>query len=141
MTDEQTDYRLDRTGQPPLAFVGEFIAGAYGEDLLDERRKNPRWHDLELYRTQGGRYVLHVRYRTEWKDEVGYDEVAVVEGPGDVVAVLKNWEPTACVAGYPPGPTFERRQERLLAEVRARFDRCVSDLFGQLGPEFTERID
>lgn len=141
MTDELTDYRLDRTGKLPLSFKGEHLAGVAGEDYLDERRKNPRWHDVDLYRTGAGRYVLHVRYRTEWKDEVGFDEAAVLEGPGDVAALLNGMDPTGHVQGFPPGPQFEAHQRRLLAEVRARFDRGVVDLFAQLGPEFSERIE
>lgn len=141
MTSELQDYRLDRTGRPPLSFKGEFLAGAYGEEYIDERRKNPRWHDLELYRTVGGRYVLHVRYGTTWKDEVGHDEAVVVESPADLVGVLGGWDPTAVVRGYPPGAQFEEKQRYLLAEVRQRFDRVVSDLFAQLGPEFSERVE
>ena len=112
-----------------------------GEDYLDERGRNPRWHDLELYRTAGGRYVLYVRYTSEWDREVGFDEVAVAERPRDVAEVLRNWEPTAPVRGYPDGPQFVRKQELLLADVRARFGRCVSDLFAQLGPEYAEHVD
>lgn len=141
MTDELQSYRLDRTGKPPLAFEGEFIAGAYGEEMLDEKRRNPRWHDLELYRTRSGRYVLSVRYASTWKEEVGFDEVVVVDSPEDVKGELARWDPLAPVAGYPPGEQFAAKQERLLADVRARFDRTVSELFSQLGPEFAERID
>lgn len=141
MTEELTDYRLDRTGRLPLSFKGEHLAGISGEEFLDPRRKNPRWHDIDLYRTVGGSYVLHVQHRTEWKDEVGHSEAIVLSGPGDVAGALQGWDPTAAVQGYPPRPDFEEKQRRILAEVRARFERCVSELFAQLGPEFSERIE
>lgn len=141
MTDELTDYRLDRTGRLPLAFRGEHLAGVDGEDFLDDQRKNPRWHTLDLYRTQGGKYVLHVRYFTGWKEEVGHDEAAILDGPGEVAAELHGMDPTAHVAGFPEGPQFEKKQKRLLEAIRSRFDSCVSELFAQLGPEFSERVE
>lgn len=141
MTSELQHYRLDRTGRPPLAFEGEFLARADGEEYLDQRGRNPRWHDISLYRTGAGRYVLHVRYFAEWKDEVGYDEALVLDGPGGVVAALRDLDPVAHVAGYPPGEQFQKKQARLLHDVKVRFDRCVSDLFAQLGPEFAERVE
>ena len=141
MTSELQHYRLDRTGRPPLEFEGEFLSDGQGYGFVDERGRNPRWHDLELYRTKSGKYVLGVRYTTEWKDEIGHDEVFVLDGPEDVKAALRDMDPTEHVAGFPDAPQWVKKQARLLHDVRVRFARTVSDLFSGLGPEFSERVE
>lgn len=147
MTGELQTYSLDRTGGPPLAFEGEFLAGAYGSDYIGEkaRGRNPRWHDLEVYRLKDITHVLHIRYRTEWEDragdgEVGFDEARHFTSPEALVEYLREYDPTARVEGYPDGARFARKQRRLLGEIGARYDACVGDLLGQLGPDFAERI-
>ena len=141
MTGELQAYTLDRTGRPPLAFEGEFLAGAYGDAYVRDPERG-RWHDLELYRSRNGIYVIHIRYRSNWKEEVGFDEALTFPCPPDLVTVLGAWDPAAHLVGYPEGVEhWEKKQERLRGEIRARFARCVSDLFAQLGPEFAERVE
>lgn len=142
MTSELQDYCLPRTGAPSLSFRGELLAEVQGEEFLEPRGRNPRWHDLELYRTAGGRHVLYVRYRTDWPGEVGHDLAMVLESPQNVAEALRSLDPTEHVRGYPEGiQDRERKQRVLLADLRTRFDRCVGDLFAQAGPEFSERVE
>jgi len=138
--DETTDHSLPRTGQVPLAFRGALLAAASGEGYADDP-KDPRWHEVAVYRTAGGAYVGHVRYRSNYKGEVDHDECFICESARDIADTLGDIEPAAAVRGFPPYPHLAQRQQRLLDDVRARYDATLSDLFGRLGTEFSERVE
>lgn len=146
MTDELVHHSLPRTGAPNLAFEGELLARALGEEHLPAGRRNPRWHDLSLYRTRGGKYVLFISLISDWQRRDGTIEPAhhvatVLESEVAVREAVRAHDPATGLEGFPPDPQFEARQRRVLEDIALRFDRCVSDLFGQLGPEFSERIE
>jgi hypothetical protein len=146
MTEELTHYSLPRTGAPNLSFEGELLAQVQGEEHLPPNRRNPRWHDLSLYRTRGRKYVLFVSLISDWERRDGTFEPAhhvalVLESPDAVRAALAAHDPATGVEGFPPDPQFAKRQQKILDDIRTRYGRCVSDLFGQLGSEFSETVD
>jgi hypothetical protein len=146
MNDELTRYSLPRTGAPNLAFDGELLAQVVGDAYLPAGRRNPRWHDLSLYRTRGGKYVLFISLISDWERrdrtlEPEHHVATVLDSEAAVRRALETHDPATGIEGFPPDSQFASRQEKLLDDVRARYGRCVSDLFGQLGPEFSEVVD
>lgn len=114
------NFTVTRTGRAPLVFVGELIAEVEGDG-------DKRWHDLRLYRTQGGAYVAHVEYRTRWEGEIETSAAEACDSPEDVERFFLDYDPTAHVLGYPPtGPQMQVKQDRLLRELRLRYDDQVS---------------
>ncbi len=56
---------LERSGQPALEFTGELVAGVTSNPHDDK----DRWTELQLYKTNSGRYVMHVLGQTVLPDE------------------------------------------------------------------------
>lgn len=125
---------LPRSGRAPLRFAGEEIAVSDGERQAACNQN--RWHELAVYRTDAGGYVVRVAYRTRWQGELDRDAAFVCAAAGDVVAALRAYDPTGPVRGFPPGSTYAERQERLLADLRARYEEQVSEVLAS--EEFTE---
>lgn len=131
------EFLLDRDGDAPLAFAGEVVAEAWsGHTDVDLRH-----HDLRLYRTRGGQYVLETVFVSRHRGE-GARRTAVICGDAAAVRAAVRAHPTCPPGvGYPPGPAYEDRQRRMAADLAARYARAVTELFAPLGPEFAERID
>lgn len=129
-------YRLERTGERWLVFEGELIAQSDGQWAAGKEQN--RWHDLRLYRTAGGRYVVHVIYRTKWEGELDYSwaEIATVDEFADV---LRSYEPAINVQGFPDRPQYTTRQAALLAWIRRRYGAQVVDLLRDITP-LDERV-
>lgn len=129
--------RLTRTGDAPLAFSGRILANVSGKrpgegDL-------PRWHDVTIYETAGGQYVVAIAYRTTWKGEIGRDTLAVVTGRSELRDALKRHDPVAHVQVLPPGPQFAERQARMVAMVRQQWDGLVEMALTEVDVE--ERVE
>lgn len=127
-------HTLARTGQAPLKFTGELLKES------DDERHNNRWHELAVYRTTGGRYVVRIAYRTLWQGELARYAAEVVGGPDGVSRVLRNYDPCGPVTGYPLGAAYAERQARLMADIRNRYNAQVSELLAS-APEFAEEIE
>ena len=114
-TDEPSEsVRLTRTGDAPLSFSGRILADVSGKRLGDGDAS--RWHDLAIYETAGGQYVVAIAYRTTWKGERGRDTLAVVVDRNELRDALKRYEPAVAVQGLPPGSQFTERQARLMRQ-------------------------
>jgi crotonobetainyl-CoA:carnitine CoA-transferase CaiB-like acyl-CoA transferase len=129
---------LQRTGLAPLRFRGELLARSEGR--IQNGRDHNRWHDLRVYRTAGGTFVVAIGYRTQWQGESDHDQAETCPEPGDVVTVLTTYDPTGPVTGYPAGDAYAEKQARLLADVRRRFEVQVSEILAA-NPAFAEVID
>jgi hypothetical protein len=130
---------LTRTGQPPLDFTGELVAESNGRVVAN--REQNRWHDLRLYRTAGGQYVLDITYRTEWVGEVSHHWAEIVEPDTDyLTTLLAGIDPCEHLQGFPDHPDFAHRQAKLEAWLRRRFEAQVSELIAQV-PDLHEHID
>lgn len=128
---------LPRTGLAPLKFRGELVAWSDGS--RQGGREQNRWHELAVYRTAGGKFVVSVEYHTRWQGEQGHEVAAVVDGPADVVRKLAEYDPAEDVQGYPPGPAYADKQARLVADVTRRYKAQVSEVLA--GEEFAEEVD
>lgn len=126
-------YTLERTGDRPLVVEGDRIA--------EESSRSPkgwgraRWHEIAVYRTGAGRYVAHVVYRTQWEGEVEYAEAIVCDSAAELAAELRAYDPTAHVLGYPVGKQFAERQERLLRDLRLRYEAAMGRALRDVEPE------
>ena len=107
--------RLTRTGDAPLAFSGRILADVSGKRIGEGAV--PRWHDLAIYETAAGQYVVTIGYRTTAKDEMGRDTLAVVVDRHELRDALKRYDPVAHVQGFPP---------RLLAMMRRQWDGLIA---------------
>jgi len=133
---------LARTGDAPLEFRGrpltdQFTSRQHGNGGPGQNR----WHEARIWRTDGGRLVVWVGYRTIWQGERDRDTVEVTGTPDDVARVLRDYDVVEDVAGYPASEVYAERQERLLAAIRHGYDELVGQLLSAAGQEFIQRID
>lgn len=132
-------YKLDRAGEPPLVFTGQIIAESKGKWAAGKEQN--RWHDLCLYRTQGGKYVLEIYYQTHWEGELGHRTAFEVSGAEELTDVLRVYAPAQYVQGFPDHPQYEQKQHNLVSWIVRRYESQVSELLGQVADEFGEKID
>jgi hypothetical protein len=131
-------YILERTGMPPIRVYGEELARAADEGTGGI---NKRQHALSLIRSEGGRLLLQVVYRSDWRNDLSHDDVLEADTVAGLADLLEDYDPAECVKGFPPNPDYAEKQAVLLAEVRQRFGRLVTELFRHAGDEFAERIE
>lgn len=131
------EFTLPRSGRAPLRFRGELLAESDGERQAG--REQSRWHELAVYRTDGGVFVVRIAYRTRWEGELHRDEAEAATA-AEVAAVLRHYNPAAPVQGYPPGDAYAERQARLVANVRRRYESQVSEILAA-DPAFAEEVD
>ena len=132
-----TIYKLQRTGKPMLRFEGELLFDT------NEGWKNDstRWHNLRLYRTKAGGYVLCIIYCSRYRGEsAGHHLAEVCETPAEVIKHLYAYRVEDHIQGYPEGPQFHDRQRRLIADVRRQFDDQLTELL-MSDETFTERVE
>ena len=126
---------LHRSGTMPLRFTGELLAESKGRN--PKIRGRQRWYDLAVYRTQAGKFVASICFRSDF-GEPGSDEAAVLEDASAVSSMLQACDPLAPVQGYPPEARFAEKQERMLQDMRLRFEQQVSAVLAS--PEFAEVV-
>jgi hypothetical protein len=93
-----------------------------------------------LYRTQNGRAVLHIQYKSSWEGEAESSTVVMFEGfpVAQIETALMQYDPVEHLIGYPPGEAHAEKQERLVADLRQRYRALVSEVLN--GETFAENI-
>ena len=129
-------FTIPRTGDRALAFSGDELAST--DTRSHEGFGQSRWHELTLYQTDGGRYVLAVSYRTQWQGEIPVDWAWTAETADEAADLLRSHDPLSGVMGFPPGPQYQGRQDRLYTDLRMRYDAAVSEILDAVGPEEVE---
>jgi hypothetical protein len=138
-TQEEGDaITLTRTGQAPLRFTGELLEESDGH--IQGGKDHNRWHELAVYRTNGGSYVVRIAYKTIWQGELDREMAEIVGKPEAVAEVLRDYDPTSHVQGYPPGEHYAAKQARTLDDIRRRYDAQVSEILAS-APEFAEVVE
>lgn len=142
MATETKTVHLLRSGDAPLWLEDcEVIAEVDGQGVSGE--EHTRWHNVKIYRLVSleaaeavaagsewdpvdDTYALAIEYHSTWKGEVShfYADCMPLE---DVIKLLKVYDPTACVKGYPVHPTYVKRQQALLQDVKLRYEACVTE--------------
>lgn len=118
-------YKLTRTGNAPLVFDGEIIAESNGR--VASGKEQNRWHDLRLYRTTGGNYVLEIAYISQWEGELG-TSVAIQVSKESVLEELQMHDPIEYLQGFPRHEQYAEKQANLERWIVARYRAQVSDL-------------
>jgi len=133
------EYTVSRTGDAPLKFKGEMVASADGK-WFNGKDQN-RWHEITIFRTAGGKYVLSIEYRTQWQGEADAHDVEVCDDIEKVVDFLRFHDPLEHLAGYPRGVQgFEEKQAALEESLRRRWDALLTEVLGEI-PEAAETIE
>ncbi len=131
-------YTLQRTGDRPLSFTGELIAGVGGR--VHSGQEQNRWHEIRIYSTAGGSYVLEVTYQTTWRGEDGHDYAEAHPDIEALIADLRAVDPLEHLRGYPLGDNFAAKQARLERELTLRWQTLVGEILSEiLGTE--EHVD
>ncbi len=89
MTEETKQFTVTRDGKKDLSFTGVHIAVA--SDHEHQGPQNTRWSEIDIYRTDSGKYVVAQVYRTRWQGEEDSHRADVCESPADVLELL-SWE-------------------------------------------------
>lgn len=129
---QQGHFVLPRYGNSPLRFYGTKLASECGDDA------ELRWYTIDVYQTQGGKYVVHVVFHTNWRGESDHDWVAVVDDAHGVAEALRKYDVLPPGRGYPPG--YEEKQQHLRAILQRDFDDLATDLLESQGV-FAEEIE
>lgn len=119
---------IERTGQSSLAVDGEVIASAEtsGPDVI-------RWHEIQVIRSRGGRYVVAIRYEARWKNEPSHATAEICNDLAGVEKVLTTYDPLEWYIGYPPGVQFESKQKAAMRELSMRFNVAVGKVLQSAG--------
>ncbi|MHC1697765.1 MAG: hypothetical protein AB9919_06855 [Geobacteraceae bacterium] len=124
---------LPRTGDRPLQFQGQEIASS-DTRMISGQQAN-RWHELSLYQTEVGKYVIAIGYRTQWQGELEHDSAIVCGDQASFAEELKQIDPLAHLVGFPPGPQYAEKQARIERDITARFAAAVTEVLMCLDPE------
>lgn len=124
------EIKLTRTGKPPLAFTGEPVA-----ESSSKQHNGPlqnRWHEVAIYRTESGRFVASVTFRSIWQGEHANYTAEHAATPAELVAVLSEYDPLDGWEGYPDNPHFAERQARTQAAISDGYKRALSSVFADI---------
>lgn len=134
------EFTVPRSGTSHLVFNGERIAFADGRDQWPPTKSHPpnRYHTIALYRTESGRYVVHIAFRCNPEYDDPWDEAEVFDDPSEVVEYLNDFNPTEGIRGW-PSEKHATQHQRLITALTNNFEILVSQvLAGQA--EFAERV-
>jgi hypothetical protein len=122
---------LNRTGDRQLQFTGEEIATATTRET--EGYCENRWWELTLYRTDSGRLVGSVAYRTSWRGEHDTDTAYVCDTAQELAETLKKHPFDHSVRGFPPNKSD--KQARLMASLSACWEHGLTTVLATIEPE------
>jgi hypothetical protein len=80
------EYRLRRTGNVDLVFVGTLLAEQDTRDTPDQAR----WAELRVWRTDSGKYVVQRLGRSTLPGEVDKITTRIVNTPAEVAPAMRS---------------------------------------------------
>ena len=89
MTEETKHFTVTRDGKKDLTFAGVLIGS--GSDHEHQGPQNSRWSEIDIYRTDSGKYIVAQVYRTRWQGEEDSHRAEVCESAAAVLELLE-WE-------------------------------------------------
>lgn len=128
-----SEFMLDRHGLPPLKFTGDLIADESSRSNNGPRQN--RWHDLSLYITTGGKFVVQIMFCTLWQGEEDRSIVYVADDQQSLIdAMTAKYDPCSGWTGHPLGVADAERKNALLADsIVGGYRQAVSNLFAGAG--------
>jgi hypothetical protein len=127
-----TDWRewtLDRGMQPPVSFIGEFLVcndGIGGTSLWNSLVGGGRWHAISVFRTQEGRHVVYICYRSKVKGELENREVFWCDNACDIPTVLNQYQEVAMPVIAERLLIAPDKRQRAALDILARYQRQVA---------------
>jgi|AACY02.16.fsa_nt_gi hypothetical protein len=123
-------YTVIRTGEMPLQFEGELL----WEETSKERPEDSRWHELRLYRTENGKYVVEILSVSTYRHEGQTSSANVFDTLKAACREFLDFPPFCCFKGYPPWSDRQEDQAKLEDWVCRRYREAASRLVDRLGP-------
>ncbi len=117
---------LDRTGLPPIRFVGALLATASGQFVgtLPDKPNND-WFEVSIHRYEGEGFIVAVTYRRTFKGVT--EEERIAERTGNPAQWLTQFneegEPLDMIIGERANP---RDQAKLEDKLQRQFEALVS---------------
>jgi hypothetical protein len=133
-----SEYVLSRSGTAPLKFNGELLSSANCEYVGGQQQN--RYHEIDIYRTASGKYVLAINYHTRWQGEHGTHDVTTHEDINGVISQLTRTNPIGTLIGFPLGNQYIEKQMRLEDALRANWNALVTEVLEDV-PEAAESIE
>lgn len=134
-------FTLQRTGARPLQFRGDVLAAADSRALARDPRDVNRWHELAVYRTEGGRFVLAIEFHSRY----GEGPIFTAETFDSLIGVaerLAGWNPVPAGVGFPAGDHYRDKQAKLEARLDFEFRAAATSLWAGIhGADAVELID
>lgn len=139
---EMKEWTLDRGLQPPVTFIGVLAAhqdGTGGRSLWQSLVGGGRWHSLSVFRTQEGRWVVYITYRTNVKGELGNREVFWCDHPSDLPAIFAQYQQVAFPVLASRMTGDPEAVKRYAVELMSRYQRQVATILAAI-PAATVKI-
>ncbi len=93
---ETKRYTIRRDGKKDFVFTGVKLGSS--SDYENQGPQNSRWHEIEMYKTNAGKYVVAQCYVTCWQGEEDSRRADVCESAAEVLELL-SWEDEESNAG------------------------------------------
>ena len=129
------EWTLDRGMQPPVTFIGEFITshdGVSGTSLWNSLVGGGRWHVLSIFRTQEGRHVVYISYRSKVKGELENREVFWCDNASDVPTVLNQSQEVAMPVIAERLLIAPDKRQRAALDILSRYQRQVATILSAI---------
>jgi len=123
-----TQHTIPRSSQSSLTFEGEQIAAQKSPaHRRAEKKATCTWFECEVFRTKGGKFVVHVGYRWQGKltREINSDHARVFDELIEAMEYLDDFDPLECITGFPSGERYEKQQQELESDVSTDWNLLV----------------
>lgn len=131
-------YTLPRTGAAPLRFAGDLLADVSTHN--GDRGRFQRWHEIAVYQTEAGKFVLWIGYQSDFEQGRDVQTATVCDSPDAVRLALAEHDPLARFIGYSSGRQFDERQDRVKRELQLAWENAVRDLLVTAADIFAEEV-
>ena len=132
------EYTVPRFDEAPLAFEGELLASVSGQHTRPGKTNN-RWHEIDLFKTQSGKYVVAIRFCCATQHDDPYEDAEVFTTPQESLAFLHDYDPVENVRGWPLAKNADN-DRRLREALVGNFERLVAQIVATCPTLFAERI-
>lgn len=137
-------YSLRRAGHAPLVFTGIKIASASSfqssEGIPSMRKALSRWHEVDVYESSAGLYVLGIAFRSTWIGEPEHYDAVTFRDLAELLAWLEAVDPCAHIVGVPEGVEDSGKKNAAIRKnCVARWESMISYLMNYL-PELSEEV-
>ena len=117
-------FTIERTGLPVLQFNGEELVDLAGCD--PDGSTGGRVHDVSVYRTEDGEFIVEISYRSPHSSEVSDDYVEAVESTAEIEEILSLYDPTERMDRSLFGQHESNRVQVIADALTRRYDQQVA---------------